>query len=670
MIRPAQLLLACCAFSLAQRGFSASPTELPDDVVLSWNGTELTAGNGEILRQWKLVNGLPTALSLGVAGCDWLDAENQPTTSLPPGWVMAPPFRTQWQAALGRANPVEAPSHRGELVVMGTNGIGYRWEIKVFPHCPAVLCQLEMIGPAQAAADAPAADMLERLSLRPFENQLTAVDFVDATDRHDNLASERTWRLSAKERTAAATNLLSIDNPATGDGLAILKLEALPSSRPVPSAADVVGQDRVVTVYGHGAGPEGHGCEWAMVGFSGGKWGRAIALHRLQSRLREFQPGRDGMMLSNTWGDRSQDSRVSESFVAEEIKAGAELGVDVCQIDDGWQRGITKKSASAAAGHALWQGGFWKSDPHFWEPRPNHFPSGLESTAAAAKSRGMGLGLWFSPDGANDYENWMKDADAVLGFHRRWGVNYVKVDGTHVVTKTAEWNLRRFIDRVLTETKGEVSFDFDITADIRMGYFGLVEAGPLFLENRYTDSHGWWPHATLRNLWQLSWYVPPQRLRIEFLNATRNHGLYSGDPLAPGNYPADYPFAVTMVANPLAWFEVSHLPPSVAAPIRALVAVWKTQRDELHQGTIIPIGDCPSGFAWTGFCSINSTGRQVLVFRERTDSDSVDLPLPATRGAWRVSTLAGTGMATWNEDRLHVRIPQPLNYLWVRLSDR
>ena len=89
-------------------------------------------------------------------------------------------------------------------------------------------------------------------------------------------------------------------------------------------------------------------------------------------------------------------------------------------------------------------------------------------------------------------------------------MRYVKIDGTHVVTKEAELNLRRFIDRVLVETGGALVFDFDVTADVRPGYFGLIEAGPVFLENRrYTDRHSWWPHATLRNLWQLSWYIPP-----------------------------------------------------------------------------------------------------------------------------------------------------------------
>ena len=268
---------------------------------------------------------------------------------------------------------------------------------------------------ATPIADTADVDLLERFYLRTTESQLTVVDFADDTDQQDNLAAERVWRLSPKEKVSATANLFSVDDLLAGGGLAVLKLEALPHARPVPSACDVLGQYRRLEVYGHGAGTEGHGCQWAVIGYSRGKWGRTIALHQLQGCLREFQAGRDGLMLSNTWGDRSQDARVSEGFVGAEIKAGSACGVDVCQIDDGWQKGLTKNSATAAGG-AIWQGGFWAADPHFWEPRPASFPRGMEPVAAEARAHSMGLGLWFSPDGSNDYSHWLQDADAVLGF--------------------------------------------------------------------------------------------------------------------------------------------------------------------------------------------------------------------------------------------------------------
>ena len=148
----------------------------------------------------------------------------------------------------------------------------------------------------------------------------------------------------------------------------------------------------------------------------------------------------------------------------------------------------------------------------------------------------------------------------------------MKIDGVKATTKQSEDNLQRFFDRVLAESQGKVTFDLDVTAEIRPGYFGAMRVGPLFVENRYTDWHSYWPHQTLRNLWKLAQYVDPLRLRIEFLNNSRNQANYPDDPLAPGRYSPAYLFAITMIANPLGWFEISNLPASYFEQIPPLVA--------------------------------------------------------------------------------------------------
>ena len=65
-------------------------------------------------------------------------------------------------------------------------------------------------------------------------------------------------------------------------------------------------------------------------------------------------------------------TRINETFIAEEIAAGAKLGVDVCQIDDGWQRGITANSVHKDQG-GVWLG-FYAADPQFWAAHPTRFP--------------------------------------------------------------------------------------------------------------------------------------------------------------------------------------------------------------------------------------------------------------------------------------------------------
>lgn len=655
---------------------------------LSFRDNEVRADNGLIARRWKIVNGLPVPQSLSFQGHEWLRPDNNPGI-VPPDGAPKPPLKIEWTDDNAPVDPVEAPSRRGALTVLGSDGRGYRWHLQLFPDCPAVTCRLEILGASASTAssvssgtdkadnsgiekdakpqkkEAVELDLLERLALSTFHAELSVVDLMDRTDGHDNLAAERVFRMGPKETINAAACLAMLKDPLADAGLILLKHAPLPDVRPVKSTEDVIASDRLLRLRGHGAGAEGQGYAWSVIAWKGDQWERTAALHKLQACLRPYRAGRDGLLVSNTWGDRNRDSRINESFVLAEITAGAALGVDVCQVDDGWQKGITANSAQASKG-GVWNG-FWAADPQFWTPRPERFPNGLDTTAAAAKNKGMGFGLWFAPDSSNDFANWEKDAAVLIGYYQRLGVRHVKVDGVKAHTKSSEINLQNFFSRVRSETKGELSIDLDVTAEVRPGYFGAMQVGPLFLENRYSDWHGWFPHATLRNLWQLAWYVQPQRLRIEFLNPQRNHGKYGDDPLAPMRYPADYPFATTLVANPLAWFEVSNLPQETAKPIAGLAQVWRKHRQELHTGTILPIGNTPSGASWTGFCSRHDNSAQILVFRERTVKATTQLTLPLPSGEWRVERLAGSGEAIWRDGRLQVAIPEPLNYLWVRL---
>jgi alpha-galactosidase len=662
---------------------------------LSFREGEVLADNGLISRRWKIVNGLPVPQSLKAQGYEWLRTDNKPGI-VPPDGAPKPPLKIEWNDDATPADPVEAPSRRAALTVLGSDGRGYRWHLQLFSDCPAITCRLEMLGEEHRTSNAEHptsntlkvidkpdnsgiekdggpkksesadADLMERLPLSAFHTEISVADLMDRTDGHDNLAAERTWRMGPKETIKASTCLVMLKDPLADVGLLLLKHAPLPDVRPVKSSEDVIASDRLLRFRGHGAGVEGQGYAWSVIAWKGDRWERTAALHKLQACLRPYRAGRDGLLASNTWGDRNRDARINETFVRAEIAAGVALGVDVCQVDDGWQKGITANSSQAAKG-GVWNG-FWAADPQFWTPHPQRFPNGLESTIAEAKAKGMAFGLWFAPDSSNDFANWEKDAAVMIDFYQRYGIRNIKIDGVKAHTKAAEIKLQKLLQRIRMETQGELAIDLDVTAEVRPGYFGAIQVGPLYLENRYTDWRAWFPHATLRNLWQLAWYVPPQRLRMEFLNPLRNQAKYGDDPLAPKHYPMDYPFATTLVANPLAFFEVSNLPVEKAKPIADLAQVWRKHREELHTGIVLPIGDCPSGASWTGFCSRHDGAAQILVFRERTREATVQLALPLPSGEWKVERLAGSGEAIWRDGRLHVAIPEQLNYLWVRLT--
>jgi alpha-galactosidase len=203
-----------------------------------------------------------------------------------------------------------------------------------------------------------------------------------------------------------------------------------------------------------------------------------------------------------------------------------------------------------------------------------------------------------------------------------------------------------------------------------------MDIGPLFVENRYArpESRRYRPHQALRNLWGLSHVVDPVRLRMELLNPGKRQEVYEGDPLAPCRWPADALFAITMMASPLGWMELSDVSEEVRAAWRPLVSRWKKERSVMHSGTILPIGDEPDGWAWTGFfsCAKDASCAYALLFREQNEDDDFDLDIsplvpPGTRFS-KAEVIGGRGKAELDDDGLDVEIPAKLDFVWVKLT--
>jgi len=647
----------------------------------SWSDHELVIGNSHFMRRWRMDNGLLTATSFRNldTGTEWIrDSAKSPAP-------MPSSLNNENRTALitsrsGRLGVTEEESLEVTVAAKGAQNLVCRF--KIFPGASGVETFFDGGTPAETSSadsaansqatglendahkDQPAAGgALENLFLASPHLRLTQVTFMDQTDNHNELVQENEWLLLNERNLQLSGNLFAVENSVTGEGLVFLKLAPLPHARAVQTANDceVTARERQIRF-------AGQSYPFVLLAYSGGRAGRTTVLHNFQRQLRRYQPDRDGMFLSNTWGDRSRDGRVSEEFLLKEIEAGSRLGVDVVQIDDGWQKGLSGNSAFTTNG--AW-GSFWDARNDFWLPNPQRFPRGLPPVADAARAHGMKLGLWYGPDSAGDGTNWNRDAERLLKLHRDEGVNYFKLDAVNISTADAAKNFRHLLDSLLNESHGEIAVDLDVTAGTRPGYFGTPDCGPIFVENRYTDWPNYWPHLTLRNLWKLSEYVDPVRLRMEFLNNARNLDKYGDDPLAPAHYSPDALFATVMFANPLGWFEVSNLPTNYLAQVSSLVSVWKRERTQLFSGNTLPIGDAPDGQAWTGFASVAQNGgaNYILLFRELNPSAEWTLNLDMLPGKnHRVTVLAGKGKATVSKGRLTVRIPETLQYLWLRVE--
>ena len=350
-----------------------------------------------------------------------------------------------------------------------------------------------------------------------------------------------------------------------------------------------------------------------------------------------FDPASAHFMMSNTWGDRNQDARISERFIRDEIDTAAELGIDIVQIDDGWQSGKTINSASLGA--ITQTEGFYDLDPNYWQVDSRKFPNGLKALSDYAKSKGLELGLWFSPDAYDDYRNWERDAETILNLQRENGIRWLKIDFVNLRTATGERRYKAFLKRLMASG---IRFSQDVTAQERLGLVHEPGWGSIFLENRYTDWGNYYPHATLRNLWELARIMPAERLQMEFLNPRRNVNIYGADIFAPANYSLDYLFFSVCAANPLFWMELQSLEASDKAMLSEAISVYKEIRPELRKLYVDPVGDYPDGASITGFAFTSEEGeiRYLLVLKESSRNGAYEWDLPGLEHRFRIKTLA------------------------------
>lgn len=506
---------------------------------------------------------------------------------------------------------------------------------RVFENSPVIVCDTYLKGqmdPVAAEQNTNSGDrkniefiedmgtsgvdpVLDQIKPGGFHWQCRAVEFLDVTDWNNNLVLENTF-IPYRKKTYRG-NLLFMHNLEKEAGLFFLK-EAPGSS--VQLAYN--GKD-FTTEFGHFA-VNGLGLtagdvkdnEWrktysTIIGvYAGGQADQLKALRSYQKNIRTLLPARDEMVMMNTWGDRSQDSKINEKFSLLELERAAQLGITHFQIDDGWQIGKSPNSALAEGSFKnIWD------NPDYWKPDPAKYPNGLAPIVKRGKELGVKICLWFNPSVQNDYADWEKDVAALVNLYREYGIHTFKIDGLAIPNKQSEINLNRLFDQVLVLTDNQVVFNLDATAGRRGGYHTFTGYGNIFLENRYTDWQNYYPHWTLRNLWQLSKYVPAEKLQIEFLNKWRNTDHYGQDIFAPANYSFEYLFACTMAAQPLAWFEGTGLPEE-ALKISGSITAYKKIQHDFHQGTILPIGDEPSGRSWTGFQSMNNQKGYFIFYRE------------------------------------------------------
>jgi len=369
-------------------------------------------------------------------------------------------------------------------------------------------------------------------------------------------------------------------------------------------------------------------------------------------------------IMSNTWGDRNCDKALCHSFVMKEIDTAAQLGVDIMQLDDGWQKGTTANSKIKTG---VWEG-YYAYDPQFWDVHPEKFPDSFCSISRRAAEKGVTMGLWFSPDSSENFQNTDRDIDVISAMHRDFGVSYFKLDGVKIRNKVCEARYYRFLEKLAAAKQGNISFNLDITAERRFGYWFGREFGTLFVENRYTDSGRYYPFRTLKNLWTLGHYIPTIKMQFEVLNPRRNAEKYGDDPVAPINYDVDYLFATVMTANPLIWMELQNLPEPDQQALAQIIADYKKFRAEMYPCDVSPIGQTPDGHAFSGFHVRGAGFGHLILLRDVTQAAGFTFEIANLPAGAHAETIRSNCACSYtlSGQAIHAEFEKPRSYLWLR----
>ena len=617
---------------IAGQLFSANPVRYRDCSVLQ-QGDSLVVENARVKRVYLMNNGnlITRSIQNKKSSFTWYAHSSNPDMTLP-GYNDS--------ATLVSFNSYVVPGNMFQEsflvteIIYSFGDLTVKRVIRMYPDTPVVgndfyfkgeprnvgwyeqqfidnqLKDIRFVASGKAASHLP---VLESVSFGGKHWQYKTVSLFEMTDHLNSLVSVDDYQ-AYSERLYKGNLLFALNNE-NEEGLFLLKESPSSLAQLKYPSADYLASYGKIRVIGLGIDEKDlrpdvwtSGYSTVLGLFSKNEYNALTGLKTYHSHIRKVIPDRDEMIMMNTWGDRGVGERINEDYILRELALCHRLGVTHFQIDDGWQTGKSPATTESGSFDNIWE----RSD--YWKPDPNNFPNGLKHVVEKGAELGVELCIWFNPSYTDNYIDWKRDADALIYLNRQYGIRTFKIDGLRIHNKISEERVDSLLSTVSRTLNYNVVFNLDVTADKRFGFLYKNKYGNIFLENRYTDFGSYYPYWTLRNLWTLSKYVPTRNLQIEFLNKWRNKEKYN-DTFAPEHYDFEYLFAITMMAQPLAWMEAQNLPEE-AFELSTVMNKYKEIQHDLHNGHILPVGDIPSGKSWTGFQSVHEGYGYFLIFRE------------------------------------------------------
>ena len=365
---------------------------------------------------------------------------------------------------------------------------------------------------------------------------------------------------------------------------------------------------------------------WAnwMVLFYGDEIDAQLAIKRFDRKRFPVQPERDIYIMANTWGSEDKFDQCTykarEENVLKEIDACADLGIDLLQIDDGWQirEGENSWLPSVKGPTEPYSKGNLPKlfDGSTMPENYDVYPNGFGNVKKRAKKAGIKLGLWHA---------WTAPISKLKTNYDNGDFKAFKLDFANLNNKDALDGLYYKARNLIKYSEHSVVVNWDVTENLaRMGFYFGRDCGNLYLANRksYTirPAVQYEPWQVLRDAWELADYMNLNKIQVTFQNKDLTPAEAKSDAL---KYSHGYNLAVTLMSSPIFFTELQFLSTEARAELKPVIAKYKAERDEMYKGYVFAIGDKPDNKSWTGFQNYNpETGNGYLtVFRELNNNE-------------------------------------------------
>jgi len=349
---------------------------------------------------------------------------------------------------------------------------------------------------------------------------------------------------------------------------------------------------------------------WAnwMIAYHGGRDDAQLALKRFDRARFPVHPGRDVFIMANTWGteDSSPPCRYKarQENVLRELKVCAELGIDMLQIDDGWQGSKWRPVAEARDKFEMHTGE--KFDGTY-----KVYPDGFGKVRARAAELGVKLGLWHA---------YKAPIESIRANYDDGDFKAFKLDFANLTTKDALDSLYYKARDIIAYSKHTAVVNWDVTeTSPRMGFYFGRDCGNLYLTNRKAftvrQNVRYDPWMILRDAWELARFTNLNKIQVTYQNKDLTPPGARTDAL---KYTHGYNLAITLMASPIFFTETQYITPQAREELKPIIQRYKAHREKMYRGYVFAIGAKPDNASWTGLQNHNfQTGDGYLtIFRE------------------------------------------------------